>query len=292
MAKVAGETGENPLVPNAKLRQMYTMMLEARTLDEAVAKKIRGLKGARQIGSIKGDEAVRVSTAIELGPDDLISDVALSAGMSLILGGDPSSLLKRFSKPAGRGSRALARNGQRVLPIIDKAQERMKLALGAAAGLKAQGRRGVLVAYSRKGELSKQSWRNVLEVAAKLELPMIFVVLPGRGRASKGDEKIVACEAAKAAGIPGMPVDSSDAVALYRVVQESLGRTRGGDGPVLIECIGWQLEGRRGVPDDPLEHLREALLTRKICTSAWFDQATGAARRRLTARRRTQKRGA
>src|SRR6516164_4808342 len=114
MAKGAGEASENPLVPNAKLRQMYTAMLEARTLDEAVAKKTRRSKGARQAASIQGEEAVRVSTTIELGPDDLVSDFSLSAGMGLILGGDPGSLLKRFSKPAARGARTLARGGDRV----------------------------------------------------------------------------------------------------------------------------------------------------------------------------------
>jgi TPP-dependent pyruvate/acetoin dehydrogenase alpha subunit len=294
MAKGAGEAGENPLVPNAKLRRMYTAMLEARMLDEAVAKKTRRSKGARQAASIQGEEAVRVSTTIELGPDDLVSDVSLSAGMGSILGGDPASLLKRFSKPVARGARTLARGGDRVLPIVDNAEQRMNLALGAASGLKAQGRQRVLVAYARKGELSKNAWRKVLEIGAKLELPVIFAVLPGRGRTSKGDEQgewIVACEAARAAGVPGMPVDACDAVALYRVVQESLGRARGGDGPVLIECVGWRLEGRRGAPDDPLEHLKESLLARKICTSAWFDQAVRVARRRLTAKKGAANKG-
>jgi len=294
MAKGAGEAGENPLVPNAKLRQMYTAMLEARMLDEAIAKRTRGARGAKRPASIQGEEAVRVSTAIELGADDLISDVALSAGMGLILGGDPASLLKRFSKPATHSRRTPVRGGERVVPVVDDAEQRMSLALGAASGLKAQGRRGVLVAYARKGELSKGAWRKALETAAKLELPVIFIVLPGTGRASRSDERgerLVACEAARGASVPGMPVDACDAVALYRVVQESLGRARGGDGPVLIECIGWHLEGRRSASEDPLEHLKESLLARKICTSAWFDQIARAVRRRLTAKRGAAKKG-
>jgi len=79
MAKGAGEAGENPLVPNEKLRQMYTTMLEARMLEDAVTKKARGKKG--RVASIRRQEAVRVSTAIELGSEDLVSDVAASAGM-------------------------------------------------------------------------------------------------------------------------------------------------------------------------------------------------------------------
>jgi TPP-dependent pyruvate/acetoin dehydrogenase alpha subunit len=73
-------------------------------------------------------------------------------------------------------------------------------------------------------------------------------------------------------------------VALYRVTQESLGRTRGGDGPVLVECVRWRIEGKRGVTDDPLIHLQEFLRERKIATSAWFENANDSARKRLTAK--------
>jgi TPP-dependent pyruvate/acetoin dehydrogenase alpha subunit len=72
-------------------------------------------------------------------------------------------------------------------------------------------------------------------------------------------------------------------------VQESLGRTRGGDGPVLIESVVWRPEGRRGDADDPLEHLRESLLARGICTPAWLQQARKAASGRLQARPKAAK---
>src|SRR6476646_197615 len=117
MAKGAGEAGENPLVPNAKLRQMYTAMLEARMLEDAVTKKARGAKGPGRVASIRGQEAVRVSTAIELGVEDLVSDVASSAGMGLILGGEPASLLKRFSKLKPKKRNISAGVGDRLLPV-------------------------------------------------------------------------------------------------------------------------------------------------------------------------------
>src|SRR6185369_5406368 len=49
MAKGAGDAGENPLVPNAKLKQMYTAMLEARMLEEAVKKKAHRTARTRRI---------------------------------------------------------------------------------------------------------------------------------------------------------------------------------------------------------------------------------------------------
>ncbi|WP_051979708.1 thiamine pyrophosphate-dependent enzyme [Edaphobacter aggregans] len=289
MAKGAGEAGENPLVPNAKLRQMYTMMLEARTLEKALEKRATA-KGKRRGATIRGQEAVRVSTAIDLGADDLVSDGAVTGGMGLILGGDAGSLLRGLSRAKDMQEKALRDAGAtRLLRVSSDAEERLRLAVGAALALKAQGRRGVVVVYAGKGEVSPAAWRRILGPAGELDLPVIFVVLPRTGAPKKGDETAELCGVARKVGVPGMPVDACDAVALYRVVQESLGRTRNGDGAVLIESIVWRPEGRRSGVDDPLEHLEESLLARRICTPAWFRQARKAADRRLRARPRESK---
>lgn len=284
MAKGVGEAGENPLVPNAKLRQMYTTMLEARTLEEALARRTAA-KGKRRGPMIRGQEAVRVSTATDLGIDDLVSDGAVTGGMGLILGGDANSLLRGLSRTKKHGEEALRDAGAtRLLRLCKDAEERLQLAVGAALALKTQGRRGIVVAYADRGEVSPAAWRRVLVPAAKLDLPVVFVVLPRTGAPKKGDETAELCGVASKAGVPGMPVDACDAVALYRVAQESLGRTRGGDGPVLIESVVWRPAGRRGTADDPLEHLRESLLERRICTPSWFDNARKAASARLRAK--------
>ena len=82
----------------------------------------------------------------------------------------------------------------------------------------------------------------------------------------------------------GIPVDAGDAVALYRVAQESLGRTRGGDGPVLIECLELQMRGKNGsLPVDPLVQMKKFLLGRKLCTAAWLNGAGDLLRRRIAA---------
>jgi TPP-dependent pyruvate/acetoin dehydrogenase alpha subunit len=277
-AKSTGEAGENPLVPNAKLRQMYTLMVEARRLEEAVAKKV-AKKGKKRIANIRGQEAVRVSTAIELGADDLISDVAATAGMGVILGGDTASLLRGMTRTKADWQKALIEAGvSRTLGAVKDSEERLNLATGAALALKTQGRQGVIVVYAHKGELRPRAWRKTLALAQQLDLPMVFVALPDVGARSKEADLATVSDIAKDARVPGIPVDACDAVALYRVIQESLGRTRGGDGPVLIECVSWRVDGKRRAADDPLEHLKDFLLGRKICSPEWFGKA---AKRRL-----------
>jgi TPP-dependent pyruvate/acetoin dehydrogenase alpha subunit len=282
---------ENPLVPNAKLRQMYGAMAETRVLDEHVAglqKRVKGSKGRRRLDSIRGQEACRVSTAIDLGPGDLVSDSQAGVVMDLLAGAKVNSLLKRVGElHSGKKAKGVKLDGAsvRLLPWIDDAGERLRMAMGAALSFKILGRANVVVAYVRHGEVGRGVWRKVLELAGKLELPVIFVVLP----AGKGDRRdgMVNLSAKTARwGVPGIPVDAGDAVALYRVAQESLGRTRGGDGPVLIECVAHRMGGSGGAASgDPLIQMREFLLGRKVCTKTWLERAGDGLRRRITAGR-------
>jgi TPP-dependent pyruvate/acetoin dehydrogenase alpha subunit len=240
------------------------------------------------VDSIRGQEACRVSTAIDLGPGDLVSDSQVGVVMDLLAGAKVSSLLKRVTElHSGKKAKGLKLNGAsaRTLPWIDDAGERLRMAMGAALSFKTLGRANVVVAYVPHGEVGKGAWRKVLELAGRLELPVIFVVLPAVKEERRDGMKNVSAKTARW-GVPGIPVDAGDAVALYRVAQESLGRTRGGDGPVLIECVAHRTGGS-GVDgaDDPLEQMKEFLLGRKVCTKAWLERAGEGLRQRIAAGR-------
>jgi TPP-dependent pyruvate/acetoin dehydrogenase alpha subunit len=271
---------ENPLVPNKKLLQMYSVMADARALDEHIAGLQKSVKTRRRLASTRGEEACRVSTTLELLPGDLVSDSQPGVVMDLIAGAQSktqiNSLLGRvaeFHEGKTDGTK-LAREGAlaRVLPWVGDTGDRLKMAMGAALSFKALKRGSLVVAYVGHSELSKREWREIIETAAKLELPMIFVVLPPEGKGKDGVNQLSA--KVRGWGMPGMPVDANDAVALYRVTQESLGRIRGGGGPVLIECKGYRLQGvRDDSGQDPLVQMQRFLLGRKLCTKAWLKRA-------------------
>jgi acetoin:2,6-dichlorophenolindophenol oxidoreductase subunit alpha len=277
---------ENPLVPNTKLRQMYGAMAEARVLDEHIAGLQKRVKGRRRLDSTRGQEACRVSTAIDLGPGDLMSDSQPGVVMDLLAGVKVNSLLKRLAEfhsgKTAKGAKA-TNSSRRLLPWIEDAGERLRMAMGAALSFKTLGQANVVVAYVRHGEMAKGAWRRVLGLAGKLELPVIFVVLPVVKGEKRGGVTNLSAKTARW-GVPGIPVDAGDAVALYRVAQESMGRTRGGDGPVLIECVEYREEGKGGSASvDPLIPMEEFLLSRKICTKAWLKGAGDRLRRRIRA---------
>lgn len=281
---------ENPLIPNKKLRQMFVAMVEMRVLDEHIAGLQRGFNSRRRLDSTRGQEACRVSTAIELVSGDLVSDAQVGVAMELLAGAKVGSLLRHVAKltaSAKRPAAAIVRNGVtgRQLPSMEPVGDRLRMAMGAALSFKTLKRANMVVAYVREGEVSNVLWRQLLALASKFELPIIFVALPGgSGKKKTRNEAGTLSALARACGVPGIPVDASDAVALYRVAQESLGRLRGGGGPVLVECVAFPMKGRRrNEVVDPLEQMKVFLLGRKVCSEAWLDRAGHALTRQIAA---------
>jgi len=267
---------ENPLVNNKKLREMFVAMVEARALDEHVSRSQRRRKTRLRLDSIHGQEASRVSTAIDLGQGDLVSDSQVGVAMGLILGADPGSLLKRLAA-SDSDTKAHGSVSEKQLPWIEDVEDRLRIAMGAALAFKTLKRANIVVAYVQGREATGGVWRRTLTLAAKLDLPMIFVILPeGEGKSKNISRKARSC------GIPGIPVDANDAVALYRVTQESVGRTRGGDGPVVIECVIYRLKGKQRIPaPDPIAQMKEFLLARKVSDQAWMARVEESFRKRL-----------
>lgn len=269
---------ENPLVPNKKLRQLYALMSQARALDEFAVKTASSAKAA--FPSTHGEEACRASTAVNLASGDLISDTHESAVMDLIAGRNVRSLLRRLDAiVSGKNPRRAThpQTGAAQLPWTKDTATRLTMALGAAASIKATGQPSLVMAYAHSRDLPDAGWRSILKSAAQFELPIIFVVLPGhRGAGSN------LCALTQKLGLPGFPVDAADAVALYRVAQESIGRARGDRSPVLIEC-------HRTTQDDALAQMRSFLLSRGVAGKAWMSGIAPAFRRQLEAARRASR---
>lgn len=277
-------SNENPLINNKKLRQLYVAITGMRVLDESVSALQRKGKMRHRLASTRGEEACRVSTAIELIEGDLVSDTGAGVAMDFLAGATVTSLLRRVTalgsgttEPRARLS-GTKRFGQ--MPWTEDAGERLQLAVGAALAFKTLKHSNLVVKYVRREEFAGRAWRRGLTLASRFELPMIFVVLP---EASSKKPRVAGDVSAKArsCGVPGIPVDRNDAVALYRVAQESIGRARGGGGPVLIECVAPPLGQRAGETADPIIEMKAFLLGRKVCTEAWLDRVGGKFKKRL-----------
>ena len=105
---------ENPLIPNARLRQIYLAMLRAQMLEKALpaARRTRAVAAVSQgyATGIAGLEACLASTSVDLGPHDLVSD-ALAGGVLDFLRGaavqrDRPELIVLDPPRAGAGAEA------------------------------------------------------------------------------------------------------------------------------------------------------------------------------------------
>lgn len=226
-----------------------------------------------------------MATAIELRQGDLVSDARMCATMDLLFGAPLRPLLSHIAKVISNAQIENAISTEstiatRQLPWVEDAEDRLNMAMGAALTLKSQKQNNIVMAYAYYAELPKRSWKQLLTLTAKLNLPIIFVILP---EASCKGEATNICAKARAVGIPGIPVDASDAIALYRVAQESIGRSRGEDGPVLIECISCNAEQRSNEINDPIFYMKKFLTGRNIASKDWVNHVSDSFRKKLAA---------
>jgi TPP-dependent pyruvate/acetoin dehydrogenase alpha subunit len=288
---VTAPTFENPLVPNAVLRQMYQKMVETRLLAELAVRLGRKAKTGLSANSIQGQEACRVSVTQGLGAGDIVLDSQPGGPMAHLLGAELREVLQGFRAGAGgakerKTSGSTQSSATGLLPFVKEAEERLFAGLGAALLLKQLKRTDGVVIYVEHREASDGVWRRALKLAAAQDLPVIFVVLPGTKKDGKTKAKAEVSGIAHRCGVPGIAVDASDVVALYRVAQESMGRLRGGGGPVVIEGIPFHVQGRpKSDGADPVAQMQGALLQRQVGTDAWMAGIGKEFRRRLAAAR-------
>ena len=232
---------ESPLISHVRMRALYRALAEVRSLARAH----------------RGVEACLVAPSIDLCDGDLISDAGGKTDETLLahiraVGRRPTAEAIKAS-----GFEALRKRLITALPdqFPGSAADRLIYAAGAAMALSAAGSHSIMLAYVRKDELNLKDWRRVLAVLGQPRLPLILILLPG------------ACEVeslAKKVGVPVIPVDAGDAVALYRVAQESIVRARAGGGAAVIEAIDCKT--------DAIKLLGSQLVQKRICTPAWVDR--------------------
>jgi TPP-dependent pyruvate/acetoin dehydrogenase alpha subunit len=251
---------ENPLIPNARMREIYTAMVETRILAKHTRKQFPGFAPSL--------EAVWVATVVDLHEGDLTSD----AGIGPLLAYARDAQRQRASALA---SVLNGKAGPGRLPAIGTVADRLWCAIGASLALRANGGKGVLLAYATQDDLKPAEWTRLLTAASEADAPLLFVILPGADEPTFN----LATLATKA-GVPGIPVDASDSVAIYRVTQESLVRARADSRPALLSAIPFPAGSK---PADPIALLAKQMVAKQVTTPAWLAAVEPKFRTRLEA---------
>jgi pyruvate dehydrogenase E1 component alpha subunit len=230
---------ENPLLPNRKLRELHALMARCRELD-------------RRHPGTPAREALLAATSMQLLPGDvLLAESGDRAAASLA----PAS-----------GSTA---KPQKATPPVPP----LALAASMAAGLKAaaaaqDAHAGLVLAYARPGAV-EPGWAAVLEWAHRSELPLLLCCADATGGAAPhGPVKLpqltwnTLTRVAGKLRLPVLAVDGEDAVAVYRVMQESVIRARSGGGAAVL----WAVVSPQRPPrtQAPLARLETYMAARRI----------------------------
>lgn len=139
------------------------------------------------------------------------------------------------------------------------------LAAGYALQRVLQERSGLVLAFAGEAD-SLADARATLTFAATHRLPMVVVVQHNLVRLKSGSPADLSHEML-GVGMPGMTVDGSDAMAVYRVAQEAMYRARHDGGPTVIECKTYPKSKvpkylRPWVQGDPLAYMEQQLRAR------------------------------
>jgi Dehydrogenase E1 component len=224
---------ENPLLPNAKLRELYALMQRARSLSKAPASAPRF-------------EAILCATLMHIEPGDFINPPP-NAPVAALLAAERTTPPRKKPVPA------------QTLPPA----QRLALASGIAQGLKIATPGRFAVVYTDAGR-PETGWQEALTYAATARLPLILVIASVETTRAANPRSLTwptLSKLGKKLRLPVLTVDGADAVAVYRVMQESAHRARLGDGVAIIWCA---LPAKNSPATDPLRTMKAYLAARNL----------------------------
>jgi TPP-dependent pyruvate/acetoin dehydrogenase alpha subunit len=282
-ASAAGKHGGS-LISDAKFKQLYATMLKCRLLQERGAVLLKPGKSSHALRSAIGEEATYVGAAIDLRPTDWIVP---AAGDLLVefMKGVPLGTVFSHLQATSRREQPPAQEGYallNILPTSSTVAAQFDRANGVALANRSKKKGSIVMAFANDDPGSSKSYEEALKFAGLHSLPVLFIVQQ-RWRESPAKERTSLkrdTHKAERYGLPVMPVDGKDVVAMYRVAYESIQKARRGGGPTLIEAkmgdVSPNLSGvNRRIPKrsdsslsvEPINKMEEYLISRNLFSS-------------------------
>ncbi len=251
---------ENPLLPNAQLGALHALLEQVLTHEKQLPRK-KSSSGAAKTGSavpVSRREALLAGTLLQLCAGDIL--VAEPADLL------PAALLLSRAEEGGASNLSLS-----------PGSPQLALATGLAEALQRGGTDRLVFVLLRTG-MAEAEWASTLARAEEAKLPLIVACADPSGadtfrRTSQTapDTRLSVSwssvqKVASKSKLPVLSVDGEDAVAVYRVMQESVLRARSGGGPALIWAMLPTPAEARIQPRSalPLRRLERYLRTRHI----------------------------
>jgi len=228
------------------LRMWHIRAFEVRAMELFEENLIRG-----SVHPYVGMEAIAVGACAALGPEDFITSTHRGHGHCIAKGLDLKLMMAEI---IGReDGYCRGRGGSMHITAIDKGMlgadaivaGSSAIAVGAAHGLRLQGRDGVVLCFFGDGAANQGILHEACNLGAVLAAPAVFICENNEWAISTpaAASTRIANIADRAAGygIPGAVVDGNDVLGVRAVTTEAVARARAGDGPTLIEAKSYRI---------------------------------------------------
>ena len=252
---------------NDDVLAIYETMLLARRIDERMWLLNRAGKIPFVI-SCQGQEAAQAGAAFALDKDkDWIAPYYRDTALVLYFGMTTKDLmLSVFAKaedPNSGGRQMPGHFGQkknRILTGSSPVTTQLPHAVGVALAGKMKNEDFITFVTMGEGSTNQGDFHEGMNFAGVHKLPTVIMVENNKYAISVPIEKQVSCEnisdRAIGYGMPGVTVDGTDPLEVYRVVKEAADRARRGEGPSLVETICYRLTSHSS--DDDQRQYRSA----------------------------------
>ncbi len=240
-------------VEKEKLIDMYRTMVRIRTFEERVRKEFAAGNIPGFVHLYTGEEAVATGACANLRPDDYITSTHRGHGHLIAKGGKMDQMMAElygrstgYCKGKG-GSMHIADMEIGILGANGIVGAGITIAGGAALATQMKGTDQVTVCFFGDGACNTARFHEGINLAACWDLPVVYVIennlYAESTRISDTCKLTNLADRACAYGIPGKTVDGNDVLAVYEAVGEAMVRARKGEGPTLIECKTYRLQG-------------------------------------------------
>ena len=246
-------------VEDEEVLRLYRWMVLNRALDERMISLQRQGRIGFYIGSI-GEEATVFGAAAAMEEHDWLFPCYREHGAALLRGmplptflcnlfGNAGDIMKGRQMPCHEAWRP-----GRFASISSPISTQISHAVGAAWAARIKGDEMVALTWFGEGGTSAADFHTGLNFAAVRRVPVVFVCRNNGWAISVPRERQTRSETiaqkAIAYGMRGERVDGNDLLAVHAAVRRARARAAAGEGPTLVECVTYRLEGH-STSDDP-----------------------------------------
>lgn len=275
---------------------LYTTMRRIRRFEETV-KELHGTSIVGPAHLYIGEEAVATGVCANLGADDYITSTHRGHGHTIAKGARlDRAFAELFGKRTGYckgkgGSMHLADFSVGMLGANGVVGGGFTIATGAALAIRQRHGSEVAVCFFGDGASSRGTFHEAVNLAASWKLPVVYVCENNAWASTTRFRDIGTVDylslRAAGYGIPGLSVDGNDVEAVLESSARLIDRARRGEGPSILECRTYRIEGHfLGDPQlyrsqeevrdmhthhDPIDRFRTKALTEGLLTQADLD---------------------